>query len=185
MRILCVSSHYPPNWTSGGTLVPHRCAVGLAQRGHEVHVFAGWIGEGRIDGEQWDEVDEHGIAIRWTAITGWTDWAHPANFENPAITVALTAHLQQVRPDIVHAHSLQGFGGAVITAARAQGIPTVVTTHDLGLAELVDELPGQVHPVHLLELQEGDRMTFDYRLRPGLLRSGNALALMRQLGLPV
>jgi glycosyltransferase involved in cell wall biosynthesis len=131
MRILCVSSHYPPNWTSGGTLVPHRCAVGLAERGHEVHVFAGWIGEGRIDGERWDEVDEHGISIRWTAITGWTDWAHPGNFENPAITVAFTAHLQELRPDIVHAHSLQGFGAGVITAARSLGIPTVVTMHDL------------------------------------------------------
>ena len=74
---------------------------------------------------------------------------------------------------------------AVVAHLLRRGSLGVVTTHDLGLAELVDELPGQVHPVHLLELQEGDRMTFDYRLRPGLLRSGNALALMRQLGLPV
>lgn len=74
---------------------------------------------------------------------------------------------------------------AVIAHLLRQGSLGVVTTHDLGLAELVDELPGQVTPVHLLEHQEGDRMTFDYRLRPGLLRSGNALALMRQLGLPV
>ncbi|RYE83354.1 MAG: DNA mismatch repair protein MutS, partial [Myxococcales bacterium] len=74
---------------------------------------------------------------------------------------------------------------AVIAHLLRQGSLGVVTTHDLGLAELVDDLPGQVTPVHLLEHQEGDRMTFDYRLRPGLLRSGNALALMRQLGLPV
>ncbi len=131
MRVVYVSSHYPPNWTSGGALVPQRSAIELARRGHDVHVFAGWIDEERLDGETWDEVDEHGIRIRWTAITGWTDWSHPFNFENPRITVELTAYLQAVQPDLVHAHSLQGFGGGLITAARSLGIPTVVTMHDL------------------------------------------------------
>ena len=111
--------------------MPQRSAIELARRGHDVHVFAGWIDEERLDGETWDEVDEHGIRIRWTAITGWTDWSHPFNFENPRITVELTAYLQAVQPDLVHAHSLQGFGGGLITAAKALGIPTVVTMHDL------------------------------------------------------
>jgi energy-coupling factor transporter ATP-binding protein EcfA2 len=74
---------------------------------------------------------------------------------------------------------------AVVDHLLRKGALGAVTTHDLGLAELVDRLPGQVRLVHFQEQHEGDQMTFDYRLRDGLLRSGNALALMRQLGLPV
>lgn len=74
---------------------------------------------------------------------------------------------------------------AVIEHLLHQGALGAVTTHDLGLTELVDRLPGSVHLVHFQEQHEGDQMTFDYKLREGLLQSGNALALMRQLGLPV
>ena len=45
MRILTVSAHYPPNFVSGGTLQPQGIARGLAARGHESHVFAGWLGD--------------------------------------------------------------------------------------------------------------------------------------------
>ncbi len=64
------------------------------------------------------------------------------------------------------------------------GAMGAVTTHDLGLSVLVDDRPGKVRPVHLLEHADGDRLVFDYKLRDGLLRSGNALRLMRALGLP-
>ena len=52
MRILTVSAHYPPNFVSGGhpaapAAVPGRCAA----RGHDVSVYAGWIGERRPAGD--------------------------------------------------------------------------------------------------------------------------------------
>jgi hypothetical protein len=90
--------------------------------------------------------------------------------------------------EILHGtNSVERQSGAVSVVAHLlrQGALGAVTTHDLGLAELVDLLPGQVQLVHFQEQHEGDQMTFDYKLRTGLLRSGNALALMRQLGLPV
>jgi hypothetical protein len=90
--------------------------------------------------------------------------------------------------EILHGtNSLERHAGAkaVIRHLLERGAMGCVTTHDLGLSELVDELPGKVRPVHLLEQAEGDKMTFDYKLREGVLRSGNALRLMRQLGLPV
>ncbi len=60
-----------------------------------------------------------------------------------------------------------------------------ITTHDL---ELLDEaLEGAAVPVHFRETiapnGEGGGMSFDYRLRPGLATSTNALALMRLVGL--
>ncbi|MEO6318535.1 MAG: glycosyltransferase family 4 protein, partial [Acidimicrobiales bacterium] len=130
MRLVFVSSHYPPNWVSGGALVPHRIARELTRRGHEVHVFAGSVDPDRIDGETWDERDSAGVQVRWTATTGWTDWSHPFNFENPPLAASFLRYLQRVDPDVVHLHSLQGFGAGMVTAARSQGIPTVVTMHD-------------------------------------------------------
>lgn len=90
--------------------------------------------------------------------------------------------------EILHGtNSLERHAGAkaVITHLLEKGAMGSVTTHDLGLSELVDELPGRVRPVHLLEQAEGDKMVFDYKLREGVLHSGNALKLMRQLGLPI
>ncbi|MGE5815423.1 MAG: MutS-related protein [Acidobacteriota bacterium] len=57
-----------------------------------------------------------------------------------------------------------------------------VTSHDLNLAD-EEPLASAAGPVHFEEHFEGDTMTFDYRLRPGVATSRNALKLMRMMGL--
>jgi hypothetical protein len=59
----------------------------------------------------------------------------------------------------------------------------VMTTHDLDLAsqEPLDQTARLVHFTELLDEHGG--MTFDYRLRPGLATSRNALRLMRLIGM--
>jgi hypothetical protein len=59
-----------------------------------------------------------------------------------------------------------------------------VSTHDLGLAD-APELAAAARPVHFTELvmsgngsSEGAKMTFDYKLLPGIATSTNALKLM-------
>ncbi|HEU4411461.1 MAG TPA: DNA mismatch repair protein MutS [Polyangiaceae bacterium] len=74
---------------------------------------------------------------------------------------------------------------SVIKHLLGLGALGAVSTHDTALSDLVDESGGHVRPVHLLEQTEGERMTFDYRLREGVVHAGNALRLMRALGLPV
>jgi hypothetical protein len=76
----------------------------------------------------------------------------------------------------------------VIRHLVAAGALGVVTTHDLDLAQGA-ELAGRAEPFHFKEIlrQEADgrlEMTFDYRLRPGLATSTNALALLEFVGLP-
>ena len=39
--------------------------------------------------------------------------------------------------------------------------------------------------VHFVDHLEDGRMIFDYRIRPGVVRKSNALALMRAVGLEV
>ncbi|MGZ3455149.1 MAG: MutS-related protein [Polyangiales bacterium] len=64
-----------------------------------------------------------------------------------------------------------------------------VSTHDLALAALEQELAGRVRNVHFreqVEMVDGkETMTFDYVLREGLVTSSNALRLMRIVGLDV
>lgn len=60
-----------------------------------------------------------------------------------------------------------------------------VSTHDLGLCALPPKLMERVRTVHLRETVEAERMSFDYKLRPGPVSGGNALLLMRSLGLEV
>jgi hypothetical protein len=61
-----------------------------------------------------------------------------------------------------------------------------VTTHDLSLADAPD-LEALAVPVHFSETavadRGGPRLSFDYRLRPGLATTRNALALLEMVGL--
>jgi hypothetical protein len=63
------------------------------------------------------------------------------------------------------------------------GAVGVMTTHDLGLAA-EEPLNAAARLAHFTELvDEHGGMTFDYRLRPGLATSRNALRLMRLIGI--
>lgn len=74
---------------------------------------------------------------------------------------------------------------AILKELLADGAMGAVSTHDLGLGELESEVPGRVRNVHFEEQVHDDVMTFDYRLREGIVQSSNALRLMRIVGLDV
>ncbi len=59
----------------------------------------------------------------------------------------------------------------------------LVTTHDLALTRLVDDLDGRAANVHFEDRFERGELIFDYRLRPGAATRGNALALLKIVGL--
>lgn len=130
MRVVQVSAHYPPNFVSGGTLVPQRIARGLAARGHEAYVYAGHLDEAREPLSTWEDEDGHGVRVRWVTTTPWTGWADPRNSDNPEVEADFRSWLADVRPDLVHLHSLQTLGGALVTAAKDSGARVVVTMHD-------------------------------------------------------
>lgn len=61
----------------------------------------------------------------------------------------------------------------------------LVSTHDLSLVRLGDAFGDRIRYAHFTDQAEGDRMTFDYRMRPGVVQSSNALRVMRAVGLRV
>lgn len=65
------------------------------------------------------------------------------------------------------------------------GASGAVSTHDLSLASLEQELGGRVKNFHFKDLLVDGRMTFDYRLRDGVLDTTNALRLLRLMGIAI
>jgi hypothetical protein len=74
---------------------------------------------------------------------------------------------------------------AVVRSLLARGAIGLVTTHDLALTHLAELLAPQAVNMHFADRIDGDQITFDYHLRPGVVQHSNALALMRAVGLEV
>jgi hypothetical protein len=79
---------------------------------------------------------------------------------------------------------LQGATG-ILKGILALGAIGIVTTHDLALTAIADSLGGLAMNLHFEDRFENDVLTFDYKLRPGVVRTGNAIPLMRSVGLDV
>lgn len=73
----------------------------------------------------------------------------------------------------------------VIRTMISRGAIGTVTTHDLSLTEIAAIFPDRVKNVHLQDKVENGRMSFDYKLRDGVITHSNALELMRMIGLDV
>ncbi len=78
----------------------------------------------------------------------------------------------------------QGAEG-LLAGLTALGAVGLVTTHDLALGALVDRLDARAENVHFEDAFDGVHLAFDYRLRPGIVRTSNAIALMKSIGLDV
>ena len=74
---------------------------------------------------------------------------------------------------------------AVVKNLVERGSIGLVTTHDLALAHIADDLAPHAANVHFEDHIENGRIAFDYRMRPGVVQKSNALELMRSVGLDV
>jgi DNA mismatch repair ATPase MutS len=79
---------------------------------------------------------------------------------------------------------LQGATG-ILNGLLALGAIGIVTTHDLALTAIADSLGRQAINLHFEDRFEHGVLTFDFTLRPGVVRTGNAIPLMRSVGLDV
>jgi hypothetical protein len=74
---------------------------------------------------------------------------------------------------------------AIVRSLVDRGAMGMITTHDLALAHIADDLPGRAANVHFADTLENGRLHFDYQLMPGIVERSNALDLMRSVGLEV
>jgi hypothetical protein len=61
----------------------------------------------------------------------------------------------------------------------------IVATHDLALASLEKEFPGQLKNYHFDVQVEGEELFFDYILKEGVCTSMNASLLMKKIGIEI
>jgi hypothetical protein len=74
---------------------------------------------------------------------------------------------------------------AVVRTLVDLGAIGLITTHDLALTQIADLLAPRAANIHFEDELHDGSMTFDYRIRPGVVRKSNALALMRAVGIDV
>jgi hypothetical protein len=74
---------------------------------------------------------------------------------------------------------------AVLRQLVDAGAVGLVTTHDLALTEIADRLGGRAANAHFEDRFDNGEMTFDYLMKPGVVRHTNGLALMRSVGIEV
>jgi hypothetical protein len=73
----------------------------------------------------------------------------------------------------------------VLRSLLDRGAIGLITTHDLALTAIADELAPHAVNVHFEDWFEEGAIRFDYRMKPGPVTRSNALALMRAVGLDV
>jgi glycosyltransferase involved in cell wall biosynthesis len=131
MRVLMVSNLWPPEVVGGAEQYAARLAERLLAAGHEVHVLT--LGTG----------DRPGI----TTVAPWpypirTAPQQPAarrllfhgiDLYNPRAKRGLDAVLDELQPDVVHSHAVQGLSTVALTRPSRRGIAHVHTLHDYWL----------------------------------------------------
>jgi DNA mismatch repair ATPase MutS len=61
----------------------------------------------------------------------------------------------------------------------------IVSTHDLALTQIPVAMGDRASNFHFEDRLDNDRLIFDYKLKPGVVKTSNALQLMRSIGLDV
>ena len=73
----------------------------------------------------------------------------------------------------------------IVRALVTRGAIGLVSTHDLALTDIGGGAEGHLRNVHFQDDFTNGQMTFDYKLRDGVVTKSNGLELMRSIGLEV
>ena len=132
MRVLLITSFFPPEHTAGTEKRTFGYAKTLLERGHQVQVLC--AGDWERGEHYWngvtDEVFE-GIPVRRMHLN-WQKSPDPNLYlyRNPLVQQHLEEWLPQWEPEIVHVTSCLTLSGSVIEAVKAQSLPLVLTLTD-------------------------------------------------------
>nr|WP_307990859.1 glycosyltransferase [uncultured Niameybacter sp.] len=133
MKILYVTSSAYPFHSSGVATVVKNISRELKNKGHEIYVFTLATNKEYKDklvlDKKTDEYEIRAIVLHNTIddiLYSFTE----ASYNNKEIEPDFIRYLQEVNPDIVHFHAIQGLGVNLIKLAKLKGYATIVTIHD-------------------------------------------------------
>jgi len=126
LTVLIAADTFPPD-VNGAANFAERLAVGLAGRGHDVHVIC--PAADRHHGTFLEQHDGVTLTVHRLYSTRWPlhDWlrfATPWRAEPNAERI-----IEQIRPDVVHIQSHIVIGRAVVRVANRRGIRVIATNH--------------------------------------------------------
>ncbi len=84
-----------------------------------------------------------------------------------------------------NSHDRRIGAGAIVRELMQSNAVGLITTHDLALASIDQDLQAAISNVHFEDQMDGSQMHFDYKLKPGVVTRSNAIELMRAVGLNV
>jgi hypothetical protein len=84
-----------------------------------------------------------------------------------------------------NSHDRRIGASCVALSLARRGALGLMTTHDLALTRIAEELDPPGQNFHFEDQLEHGKMSFDYHLRPGIVQKSNALELMRSVGLDI
>ena len=143
MKVLFVSSLYPPYEIPGAPTIVSGLAEGLVARGDDVAVVTlapdGVAREELRNGVRcyylslaniyWPLTPDRRPPPVWKKIL----W-HLIDAYNPVMARKLGRVIAREKPDVINMHNIQGFSVAVWREAKRRGVPVVQTVHDYYLA---------------------------------------------------
>ena len=143
MKLLFVSSLYPPNVVGGAELSLCALTRTLAAAGDDVHVATlAPPGGPTVSTERDCGVTVHRFALA-NLYWPWSDtgertllqksvW-HTVDSANAVMARRLAALVARLEPDVVVTNNLQGWSTAVVTTMKRVGVPVVHVLHDYSL----------------------------------------------------
>lgn len=126
MRVLYLSDTFPPHAPGGAGVVAHALARGVSGSGAEVHVVSTHRQRGQGVVREAGEFPIYRIASRYPHrfVAYFGLW-------NPMTVPPVARLLDEIRPDVVHAHNVHGhLSYASLWAAHRRGLPVMLTAHD-------------------------------------------------------
>lgn len=143
LRILFVSSLFPPDVLGGAESSAALIAEHLAGRGYECAVLTTAKSPGEVlNGEMQGSLRIWRVLMpriyphfKFAAAPAWKKpiW-HLQDHLDPRNRRIVRKVLDQFRPDFVHIHMIQGIGYNALEEFVLRNVPTVYVLHDLGLA---------------------------------------------------
>jgi glycosyltransferase involved in cell wall biosynthesis len=132
LKVVIAVHHFPPNHNSGAELRAYRTAAWLRDHECDVRVVCvEHIDRGPDGGVSWEDGTYKGVPVRRLSLNlSKASDRFRWSYDNPWIESHVRDYLAQVEPDIFHMVSGYLFGAGALRAARALGIPAVITLTD-------------------------------------------------------
>ncbi len=131
MRVLVLSSLWPPEVLGGAEVYAHELAARLRGRGHDVGVVtAGVPGDGVVASvPAWPyRLDQFAAQPAWKRAA-----FHATDLANVRAWRTVRAAVDGFRPDVVHSHSIQGMSALPLRISASAPVAHVHTIHDYWL----------------------------------------------------